>query len=197
MRLEIIGRIHQQAEARMVDLREHFDRLLDRADDIVDIGFEQEHRAVVVSRLGKLGDHLAAFLESFLGLVLGMMDPVGFGVVGAGFGDHVRRAEVAGVADDLLEIADALVALGLVGMDDVGVARHAADRQVVVAEDVAHLLGLVLGDLPGRQIDIPKMQVELHRVETEPADLLCRLFEAVREIARENTCLHHDVNSSL
>ena len=61
----------------MVDLREHLHRLLDRADDIVDIGFEQEHRAMVIGRLGEVGDHLAAFLEAFLGLVLGVMHPVG------------------------------------------------------------------------------------------------------------------------
>ena len=104
---------------------------------------------------------------------------------------------MARVADDLLEVADALLALRLVRMDDVRVARHAADRKIVVAEGVAHLLRLVVGDLARRQIDILEMQVELHRVETEAADLLRRLFEAVREIARENACLHHDVNSSL
>ena len=98
----------------MVDLREHLHRLLDRADDIVDIGFEQEHRAVVIGGLREVGDHLAALLEAFLGLVLRVMHPVGLGVVGAGLGDHVGRAEVARVADDLLEVADALVALGLV-----------------------------------------------------------------------------------
>ena len=95
----------------MIDLREHPHRLLDRADDVVDVGFEQEHRAVVIGRLRELGDHLAAVLEAFLGLVLGVMHPIGFGVVGAGLGDHVGRAEVARVADDLLEIADAALAL--------------------------------------------------------------------------------------
>ena len=167
VRLEIVGRIHQQAEARMVDLREHLHRLLDRADDVVDIGFEQEDRAVVIGGLGEVGDHLAALLEAFLGLVLRVVHPVGLGVVGAGLGDHVGRAEMAGVADDLLEIADALLALGLVRMDDVGVARHAADRQIVVAEGVANLLRLVLGDLAGRQVDVLEMQVELHGVEAE------------------------------
>ncbi|ESY42295.1 hypothetical protein X746_24615 [Mesorhizobium sp. LNJC380A00] len=180
----------------MVDLREHFDRLLDRADDIVDIGFEQEHRAVVVSRLGKVRDHLAAFLEAFLGLVPGVMHPVGFGVVCACLRDHVGRAEGARIADDFLEIADALVALGFVGMNDVGVARDAADRQIVVAKRVAHCPRLVPGDLPGREIDIPEMHVELHRVEAECTDAAGGLGELIGEIAGEYTCLHHDVNSS-
>ncbi len=145
--LEIVGRIHQQAEAGMIDLREHLHGLLDRADDVVDIGFEQEHRAVVIGGLGEVGDHLPALLETLFGLVLLVVDPVGFGVVGAGLGDDVGRAEMAGVADDLLEVADAPVALRLVRVDDVGVAGNAADRQVMVAEGVADLLSLVLGDL--------------------------------------------------
>ncbi len=189
--LEVVGRVHQQAEAGMVDLGEHLHRLLDRADDVVDVGLEQEHRAVVIGGLGEVGDDLAALLEALLGLVLGVRHPVELGVVGAGLRDHVARAEVAGVADDLLEVADALLALRLVGVDDVGVAGDAADRQVVVAEGVAHLLGLVLGDLAGGQVDVLEVEVELHRVEAEGLDLLGGLVEAVGKVAGENADLHH------
>ena len=176
----------------MIDLREHAHRLLDRADDVVDIGFEQEHRAVVVGFLGQFGDHLAAGLEAFLGLVLRIAHPVGFGVVGAGLRNHVGRAEIAGVADDLLQPLDIGLALLEVGMDDVGVAGNGADRQVVRPERVAHLLGLLLVDLAGAKVDILEMQVELHRVEAVAPDLPGRLFEPVGEIGRENARLHHD-----
>ena len=146
---------------------------------------------MVVGGLREVGDDLAALLEAFLGLVLRVRDPVGLGVVGAGLGDDVGRAEVPGVADDLLEVADALRALRLVGVDDVRVARDAADRQVVVAEGVADLLRLRLGDLARTEVDVLEVQVELHGVEVERADLLRGLLEAVGEIAGEDACLHH------
>src|SRR5690606_22397888 len=79
----------------------------------------------------------------------------------------------------------------LVGVDDVGVARDAADRQVVVAEGVPHLLRLVLGDLSGGEVDVLEVEVELHRIEAERLDLLRGLLEPVWEVAGENADLHH------
>ncbi len=194
VRLEIVSRIHQQTEAGMIDLRKHLDGLLDGADDVVHVGFEQEDRAVVIGMLGKIGDDLAALLEALFRLVLRVMHPVGFRVVGAGFRDDIGRAEMTRVTDDFLEIADAAVALGLIGVDDVRVAGDAGDRQVMIAEGLADPDALVLGDLAGRKVNILEVHVELHSVEVERADFLCRLFQRIGEIAGENTCLHHDEN---
>ena len=73
--LEIVGRVHQQAECRMVDLGEHPHSFFDRTHDVVDVGFQQEHRAVVIGGLHELRDDLAAFLEAFLRLVLRIAAP--------------------------------------------------------------------------------------------------------------------------
>ncbi len=178
----------------MIDLREHFYGLLDGSDDVVHIGFEQEDRAVVIGMLGDIRDDLAALLEALFRLVLRMMHPVGLGVEGAGFRNDIGRAEMAGVADDFLEVADATLALGLVGVDDVRVAGNAGDRQVVIAEGLADSHALVLGDLAGRKVDVLEVHVELHGVEVECPDLLRRLFQRIGEIAGENTCLHHGEN---
>ena len=192
--LEIVGRVHQQAKARMVDLGEHPHRLLDRAHHVVDIGLEQEHRAVVVGDLRQLADHLAAVGEAFLGLVLRVMHPVRIGVERAGLGDDVGRAEVPGVADDRLELVEPPLALGWVGMDDVGVAGNAADRQVVVAEGLAHALGLLDRDrFRRREVDVLEVQVELHGVEAQAPDLLRRLVQRVGEVAGEDPDLQHVV----
>jgi hypothetical protein len=82
-------------------------------------------------------------------------------------------------------------------MNDIGVARDAADRQVVGTKCIADFLGLVLGDLAGRQVDILEVQVELYGVEAVAANFLRRLFEPVGEVPRKNPGLHHGVKSSL
>ena len=76
VRLEIIGRVHQQAERAVVDRREHPQRLVDRADDVVDIGLEQEGRAVVIGDLDEVADHLRAIGEALFGPVLRVAHPV-------------------------------------------------------------------------------------------------------------------------
>ena len=176
----------------MVDLREHFHRFLDRPHDVVDVGLQEEDGPVIIGRLGEIGDHLAAFLEPFFGLVLLVMHPVRFRIVGARFRDHVAGAETTGVADDLLEIADPLLALGLIGVNDVGVAGDAADGQIVPAKRVAHFFRLVRRDLAGGEVDVLEMKIELNGVEIERADFLRRLFQAVGKIPGEYACLHHD-----
>jgi hypothetical protein len=90
----------------MADLSEHAHRLLDGTDDVVDIGLQQEDRAMVIGSLGEVGDDLAALLEAFLRLVLRVVNPVGLGVEGSRLGDDIGRAEMPRVADDLLEVAD-------------------------------------------------------------------------------------------
>ncbi len=75
--LEIVGRVHQQAEAGVIDLCEHLHGFLDAAHDVVDVGFQQEGRAVVIGGLRQIRDDLAAFLETLFGLVLRVVDPVG------------------------------------------------------------------------------------------------------------------------
>ena len=175
----------------MVHLREHAHRLLHRAHDVVHVGLEQEHRAVVVGLLGELRDHLAAGLEPFLGLCSWVAHPLGFSVVGAGLRDDVGRAESAGVADDLLQPIHIGLTMAQVRVDDIGVAGDAGDRQVLGPEGVANGLGLVLGDLPGAEIDVLEVQVELHGVEAVAADPLGGLGEAVGEVAGENARLHH------
>ncbi|MCY1311862.1 hypothetical protein D9M70_622240 [compost metagenome] len=51
MRLKIIGRVHQQAKARMINLRKHLDRFFDRTNNVVHIGFEQEHSTMIIGKL--------------------------------------------------------------------------------------------------------------------------------------------------
>ncbi len=99
----------------MIDLRKHFHCFLDRTDDVVHISFEQEHCAVIVSKLRQISDDLAAFFKTFFGLVLRVMNPVGLGIVSTGFRNHIRRAEILCMADNLFEIAHATLALCLVG----------------------------------------------------------------------------------
>jgi hypothetical protein len=190
--LEVVRGVHQEAEARVVDLREHPHRFLDRAHDVVHVGLQQEHRAVVVGLLRQLRDDLAAGLEPFLGPVLGVRHPFGFGVVGPRLGDDVGGAELPGVADDLLEPVDVLRPVAFVRVDDVGVARDGADRQVVVAEHVAHALGLVGRDVAVAQVDVLEVQVELDGVEPVAPDALGGLFQPIWEIAGENPGLKHD-----
>ncbi len=69
----------------MIDLRKHLHCFLDRTDHIVHIGFEQEYCAMIIGKLREVSDDLAAFFKTFFGLVFRMMNPVGIGVVSAGF----------------------------------------------------------------------------------------------------------------
>jgi hypothetical protein len=86
----------------MIQLGEHPERLLDRAHDVVDVGFEQGNRAAVVGELSELGDHRAAIIPPFFGLVLRMVNPVALGRERPGLRDHVGAAQVLRVAQNLL-----------------------------------------------------------------------------------------------
>ncbi|MNI89586.1 hypothetical protein D3C73_1470040 [compost metagenome] len=66
---------------------------------------------------------------------------------------------------DLFEIAVAALALGGVGMNDIGIGRDAGHRQVVVAEGVADLCAFLRGQLPRAELHVLEMQVQLHGVE--------------------------------
>src|ERR1700733_13568160 len=123
----------------MVDLREHAQRLIDRTDDIVDIGLEQKHSTVVIGNLDKIADHIHAILEALFGLVLGMVHPVAVGRERSGFGDHIGTAEIARVANERLEMIEPALALVLIGMDDIGIAGDATYGQVVLPRILRHL----------------------------------------------------------
>jgi hypothetical protein len=149
---------------------------------------------MVVGDLRQFGNHLAAILEALLGLVLRMADPIGVGVEGAGFGNHVRRAEMARIANDRLQVIEPALALVRVRMDDVGIAGNRADRQVVVAERLPHCFRFFRRDgVRRREVDILESEVELHGVETERLDALRLLDQIIRKVTGEDSDLKHEM----
>ena len=78
-----------------------------------------------------------------------------------------------------------------VGVNEVGVAGYAADRQIVRAERVANPSGLVDAELPPAEIEVVEVEVELHGVEAVTANDPGGFFKPVWKIAGENACLHH------
>src|ERR1700722_17408643 len=130
----------------MVDLREHAQRLIDRADDVIDVGLEQKDRTMIVGDLHEVANYVDAILETLFGLVLGMMHPVAFGRERSGLGDHIGAAEIARVTNDRLEVIEPAFALVFVGVADIGIPGNAADRQMMLAKGVANLAAFVLRD---------------------------------------------------
>ncbi len=190
--LEVVGRVHQQAQARAGHVGEQAQRLVDRADDVVDIGLEQEDGAVVIGGAGQLGDHRAALLVAFLGLVLRVVHPVAVGGEGAGLADDIGAAQVAGVADQRPQMLQLGLSRRRVGVDDVGVAADGADRQVVVAEGLADGPAFLARDRAGGQVHVLEGEVELDGVEPQRADLLRRLRQRIGEVSGEDADLDHD-----
>jgi hypothetical protein len=91
--------------------------------------------------LDQVTDNVTTDLVAFFSLVLVVVDPVTFGVERTGLADHIRRAELAGERDNLLESFQIGALRVGIGMYQIGVAGDAADREIGLAECLADLSG--------------------------------------------------------
>jgi hypothetical protein len=159
VRFEVVGQVHQQPQPRMIDLREHLHGFLNRAD-VVHIGFQQDHRAVVIGFLRQFRDDRAASLKAFLG------------VIRPGFRDHIRRPQGPRVADAVFQTVHIRLAVRHIGVNDVGIAQDTTDRQIMRAKRIAHFFAVRRRQIAVAQINVIEMRVQLHGVKAVAADFL-------------------------
>src|ERR1700730_14213717 len=111
-------------------------------------------------------------------------------MIGSSFRDYIRSSEIPGVPEQRSEIIKLLLPLSQVGMNEIGIARNATYRQIIVPEYLAHALRLGDSDRIGcRKIDILKGEIELDCVEAERFNFLRLLLQRIREVPVKNTYL--------